>query len=138
MGSLPISGFSLGSQLSIWEEFVSRMVLWPRGVGKRRGNGKVYFPSPFFVLGLFSFLPFFFFWRFLSQWNSMVIRSWRDDWEFSRKEEDETKERLCLVGRRTLMDNQDGKMGVCAHGDQGARICEGSAGVGEEAGFCWR
>ena len=30
-------------------------------------------------------------------------------------------------GQADRMDNQDGKMDVCAHGDQRARICEGLA-----------
>lgn len=61
---------------------------------------EVYFPSPFLVLGFLfpfffslSFIYLFFFFGVFSvsgtAWDNMylqVYRSWRDDWEFSRKE----------------------------------------------------
>lgn len=142
---LEFRGLPAHLRLQPWEpaEYLGRVCelygTLAKGGRKKKGKWQSLFSFPLLCLG-FSCFPFFLF--FLLAFSQSVeqhgYRSWRGDWEFSRKEEDETKERLCLVGRRTLMDNQDGKMGVCAHGDQGARICEGSAGVGEEAGFCWR
>lgn len=67
MGSLPIPGSILGTN---WVFGVcERSVLWTRD-RKKGGVTKLIFYPPFFALGFLLFF-FSFFWRFLSQYNSM-------------------------------------------------------------------
>lgn len=59
VGSLPVPGSNLGSQLGIWKVF-EQYIAQTRGQEEGGGGIVVYFLSPFFVLGfLFPFIFFF-------------------------------------------------------------------------------
>lgn len=85
VGSLPIPGSNIGSQLGFWK-VLERHGTLDKGAGRRRGSNSL-FSFPLLCLGVSFFFHLFFFfsffWCFLSQWNRTgehvlvcVYRSW--------------------------------------------------------------